>query len=198
MAEDTLECVAFANNAPSSFADNAITAPFADPEHARALLADSDHTFEIVAEALSSSAINRVSTHTWEKLALTGDTKVAIAYSHHPAPGVRLTDHTHIAATATLDTDAIRVVDRDDCCVFGAVTKCIHGLGVLTLGRDSDIVPALSEDAMEPLARSYDPSRGFAIAMNAMSTVADAPNSEAAATGAFAFEACHFAVRRCC
>ena len=114
MAEDTLECVAFANNAPSSFADDAIAAAFADPEHARALLADSDHTFEIVAEALGSSAINRVSTHPWEKSALAGYTQVAIAYSHHPAPGVRLADHTHIAATATLDTDAIRVVDRNE------------------------------------------------------------------------------------
>ena len=59
----------------------------------------------------------------------------------------------------------------------------------MTLGGDSYIVPALTEDPMEILARADDPARGLAIAMNAMSTVADAPNSEAAATGAFAFEA---------
>ena len=193
-----MTALAVHTNAGRTFAEDAIAARFADPEHPRAVFADSDHTFEIVAEALGTSAINRVSTHTWEKLALAGDTEVAIAYSHHPAPCVRLAHNTDIATAATLDTDATRVVDRDHCGVIGAVAEGIHGLSVLALRGDSDIVPALAEDAMETLAGSYDPSRGFAIAMHAMSSVTDAPNSEAATTCAFTFDAGHFTVRRCC
>src|SRR6476620_6849462 len=108
MAEDTLECVAFADNASYSATHNSVAASFANSKHARALLADSDHTLEIVAKALGSSAINRMSTHTWEKLALAGYTEVAIAYSHDPAAGVRFANNTDIVAAAALDTDAIR------------------------------------------------------------------------------------------
>ena len=119
------------------------------PEDACALLADSGDTFQIVAKALGSSAINRVSTHPWEKLALAGYTKVAIAYSHHPASGVRLADNSNIAATATLDTHAVCVVDRNHCGVSGAMADGIHRLGVCALGGNSCIIDALSEYTVE-------------------------------------------------
>jgi hypothetical protein len=178
-------------------ADNACTARFADPEDARALLADSDHTFEVVAETFGASAVDRVSTHTWEKLTLTGDAEVAIAYSHYPASGVRLADNTDISTAAALHTDAIRVIDRNECGVFGAVANGIHSFSVLAHGSDSYIVLALAENAMESLAGSNDSARGFAIAVNAMPAVANAPNSEATTARAFAFGAGYFAIRRC-
>jgi hypothetical protein len=84
--------------------------------------------------------------------------------------------------------------------MFAAVAHSVHSLSACAFGGDSDIVQALSEDAMETLARSYNPSRGFTVAVNAMSIVAEAPNSEAPVllVRAFTFDACHFAVRRCC
>ena len=138
-----------------------------------------------------------MSTHTREKLTLAGHAEVSIAYPHDPAPGVRLADNTDIAAAATLDTDAIRVVDRNDCGVFGAVGGGVHGLGILALGGDSYIVRALTENPMEILARANDAARRRTIAMDTMSTVADAPNSEATAISAFTFDAGHLSVRRC-
>jgi hypothetical protein len=66
----------------------------------------------------------------------------------------------------------------------------------LALGDGSYIVRALTENPMEILARADDTTRRCAIAMDAMSTVADAPNSEAAITRAFTFDVGHFAVRR--
>src|SRR6266542_1285606 len=211
-AEDTVELFAFAYDTSigPAVSEHALKCvALADPEHAGARLAYPDHPFELVAEALGASAIDRVSTHTREKLALAGHTEVGIAYPHDPAPSVRFAENTDIAAAATLDSDAIRVVDRNDRGVFGAVGGGVHSLSVLALGGDPYIVRALTENPMEILAGSYDPSRGFAIAMDAMSTVADAPNSEAATTRALTFDAGaaitraftidagHFTVRRC-
>src|SRR5437773_11498756 len=48
--KDALKGVAFANNTPYAFADNAIAASFANSKHAGALLADPNYAFEIVAE----------------------------------------------------------------------------------------------------------------------------------------------------
>ena len=192
MAEDTLECRRFRQQRLLFRDRRPRHRSFADPKHARALLADPHYAFKIVAKTLGAPAINRVSTHSREKLALAGHTEVAIADPHDPAAGVRLANDTDIAAAAPLNTDAIRIVDRNDCCVIGTVTDCIYRLGVLAFRCDSGIVTALSEDSMETLAGSYDASRGFAIAVNAMPTVANAPNSEAPTAGAFTFDAGYF------
>ncbi len=80
--------------------------------------------------------------------------------------------------------------------VAAAVAKGVHGLSVLALGGDSHIVRALTENSMEILARPDDAARRYAVAMDAMSLVADAPNSEAARRG-FTFDAGHLIVRRC-
>jgi hypothetical protein len=66
----------------------------------------------------------------------------------------------------------------------------------LALGDDAYIVRALTENPMEILARADDTTRRCAIAVDAMSTVADAPNSKAAITSACTFDAGHFTVRR--
>ena len=195
--EDALKCVAFANDAPYSFADNAIAAPFADPEHAGALLADPNYTFEIVAESLGASAINRVSTHPWEKLAFAGDTEVAIAYSHHPASRIRLADNTDIAAAATLDTDAIRIVDRDDCGMLSAMTDGIYRLGVRAFSGNSCIVPARAEDAME-ISRSFlRPRARFCYHRGRHVRYHRSPKLRSRRPCEFTFDAGHFGVRRC-
>ena len=173
-------------------------AGFTDPEHACARLAYPDYAFERVAEALGASTIDRVSTHTREKLALAGHTEIGIAYPHHPAPGIRLADNTDIAAAATLDTEAIGIVDRNNGSVTGAVAEGIYRLRVLAFRGDSGVVPALAKNSMESLARPYDTARGFAIAVDAMPCVANAPNSEATAIRAFTFHAGHLSIRRCC
>ena len=55
-------------------------------------------------------------------------------------------------------TDAIRIVDRNDCGVTGTVTDRIYRLGVLAFRCNSGIVTAFAEDSMETLAGSNDAS----------------------------------------
>ena len=116
---------------------------------------------------------------------------------HATASGVRLADNTDIGATAAANAFAPRVVDSNDCGVFWAVAERVHGLSVLALGGDSDVVPALAEDAMKSFALADYSLRPFALAMYIMTAVTGAPNSVAAArTRVFALHCRHLGVCR--
>jgi hypothetical protein len=74
-----------------------------------------------------------------------------------------------------------RFVETDADPRLDTLAERVHGLSVLALGGDSDVVPALAEDAMKSFALADYSLRPFALAMYTMTAVTGAPNSVAAA-----------------
>ena len=112
----------------------------------------------------------------------------ACIFTAMPEDALKLVAFTHHPAVTAADDTVAEFVDADHADTCRSLRRAEHAIHCVALARDTDVIRALAEDAVEIPARPDHSARSRAVAMDAVAGLTRAPDPKATLVAVLALD----------